>query len=190
MELQYLVAKIYVAGDLSIDPVSVVNIFHPWVAQQTLPELMVDVAELLHVPAGPGVVLVGVEADYALDNTGHRWGLLYRRKAPVAGTNAERVSQAFHAAAHVAKLLEDEFKGQLKFSRNEFSLTVNDRALAANTPAAFAAAKPELEAAVKALLGHGNFSLAQLDSDPRRRFGVLVKSSVPFELSTLAPAQA
>jgi hypothetical protein len=190
MELQYLVAKIYVEGDLKIDPASVVNVFHPWVAKQTLPELMVDVAELLHVPAGPGVVLVGVEADYGLDHTGHRWGLLYRRKAPLGGTNAERVSQAFHAAAHVAKLLEDEFAGQLKFSRTEFSLTVNDRVLAANTPETLAAAKPELEATVKALLGHGNFSLAQLDSDPRRRFGVLVKSTVPFELATLEPAKS
>ncbi len=88
MELQYLVAKIFVEGDLKIDPASVVNVFHRWVAQQSLPEMLVDVAELLHVPAGPGVVLVGVEADYALDHTAHRWGLLYRRKA--AGRHQRR----------------------------------------------------------------------------------------------------
>ena len=76
MELQYLIAKIYVEGDLTMDPARLVNVFHRWVAQQSLPGLLVDVAELLHVPAGPGVVLVGVEADYAFDNTGHRWGLL------------------------------------------------------------------------------------------------------------------
>ena len=54
MELQYLVAKIYVDGDLKIDPASVVNVFHRWVAAQSLPGMLVDVAELLHVPAGPG----------------------------------------------------------------------------------------------------------------------------------------
>jgi len=189
MEFQYLVTKIFVDGELKLDPARVVNVFHRWVAQQSLPGTLVDVAELLHVPAGPGVVLVGVEADYALDHTGHRWGLLYRRKAPVAGTNAERVEQSFRAAAEVARLLEEEFVGELKFSRSEFAITVNDRALAANTPETFAAAKPEFEAALKDLLGHGDFSLAPLDSDPRRRFGVIVTSAAPFDLAALAPAK-
>jgi hypothetical protein len=183
MELQYLVAKFFVEGDLKIDPASVVNVFHRWVAQQSLPEVMVDVAELLHVPAGPGVVLVGVEADYALDYTAHRWGLLYRRKAPLAGTNGDRLGQALRSAAHVAKLLEDEYPGELKFSRREFSIVVNDRVLARNTPEAFAAAKPELDAFLKSWLGRGDSTLARLDVDPRRRFGVLVKTSSPFGLA-------
>jgi hypothetical protein len=182
MELQYLVAKFFVEGDLKIDPASVVNVFHRWVAQQSLPEVMVDVAELLHVPAGPGVVLVGVEADYALDYTAHRWGLLYRRKAPLAGTNGDRLGQALRSAAHVAKLLEDEYPGELKFSRREFSIVVNDRVLARNTPEDFAAAKPELDAFLKSWLGRGDSTLAPLDVDPRRRLGVLVKTSSPFEL--------
>jgi hypothetical protein len=183
MELQYLVAKIFVEGDLKIDPASVVNVFHRWVSQQSLPGVLVDVAELLHVPAGPGVVLVGVEADYALDYTGHRWGLLYRRKAPLAGTNAERLGQALRAAAQVARLLEEEFPGELKFSRREFSIVVNDRALARNTPADFANARPELDAFLKSWLGRGDSTLEPLDADPRRRFGVLVKTSSPFELA-------
>ncbi len=69
-------------------------------------------------------------------------------------------------------------------------MVVNDRVLASNTPETFAAAKPELEASLKALLGHGNFSLAPLDSDPRRRFGVLVTSAAPFDLAAFAPAKA
>jgi hypothetical protein len=182
MELQYLVAKIYVEGDLKIDPASVVNVFHRWVASQSLPGMLVDVAELLHVPAGPGVILVGVEADYALDNTGHRWGLLYRRKSPLTGTNTDRLGQALRSAAHVAQLLEAEFS-ELKFSRREFSVVVNDRVLAQNTPEAFAAAKPELDAFLKSWTGRGDSALSPLDTDPRRRFGVLVKTSSPFELT-------
>jgi hypothetical protein len=183
MELQYLVAKIYVDGDLKIDPASVVNVFHRWVAAQSLPGMLVDVAELLHVPAGPGVILVGVEADYALDYTGHRWGLLYRRKSPLAGTNTDRLGQALRSAAHVAQLLEAEFPGQLKFSRREFSVVVNDRVLAQNTPEAFAAAKPELDAFLKSWTGRGDSTLSPLDTDVRRRFGVLVKTASPFELT-------
>ena len=71
-----------------------------------------------NVPAGPGVIPVGVEADYALDFTGHRWGLLYRRNG-AAGRHQQRPArpQALRSAAHVAQLLEAEFPGQLKFSR-------------------------------------------------------------------------
>jgi hypothetical protein len=188
MELQYIVAKIFTEGDLKIDPNNVVNVFHRWVAQQSLPELLVDVAELLHVPAGPGVVLVGLEADYALDHTGNHWGLVYRRKAPLAGTNADRFAQALRAAAHVAQLLEVEFP-DLKFSRREFSLVVNDRELAPNTAATFAAAKPELDTFLKDFLGHSDFSLALLDNDPRRRFGVMVKSAKPVDFEALVPAK-
>ena len=81
MELQHLVVKIPVAGALAIDPAKVVDVMHQWVAGQTVPGvLLIDVAELLHVPKGPGVVAVGHEADYSLDHTGGLWGVQYRRK--------------------------------------------------------------------------------------------------------------
>lgn len=176
MELQHLIAKLHVSGGLQLDPAQVVNLFHRWVAQQSMPEMLVDVAELLHVPNGPGVIAVGVDADYALDNTGGRWGVLYRRKATLAGTNAERVAQALRAADAAARLIEAEFKGQITISRTDFELVVNDRALAANTPAAFAAAKADLEAGVKAFVGHGNAKLTPQGGDARLRFAVSVSA--------------
>ena len=61
-------------------------------------------------------------------------------------------------------------------SRTQFEIVVNDRALAPNTPATFAAAKADLEAGVKAFLGHANFTLTAQGGDARRRFGVTVSS--------------
>ena len=98
MELQHFVAKIHTDGEPGIDPVEVVNVFHRWVAAQTMPDLLVDVAELLHVPNGPGVIAVGHEGDYALDHTDGRWGVLYRRKAQLPGSTTERVPTAAPAA--------------------------------------------------------------------------------------------
>ena len=94
MELQYLVAKIHLDGKLEIDPAKVVDVFHRWVANQSMPEMLVDVAELLHVPQGPGVIAVGGDCDYAVDHSGGIWGVLYRCKTPVEGTNAERIAHA------------------------------------------------------------------------------------------------
>lgn len=176
MELQHLIAKFFVTGDLKLDPAQVVNLMHQWVAKQSMPEMLVDVAELLHVPKGPGVIAVGHEADYALDNSGGRWGVLYRRKTVLSGTNAERVTQALHSAAAAATLIETEFKGQITVSRTEFEIIVNDRALAPNQPETFAAAKADLAAGVKAFVGHGNAKITVQGGDPRRRFAVSVSA--------------
>ena len=190
MELQHLVAKIHVDGTLGIDPAKVVDVFHPWVANQSVPGvLLIDVAELLHVPNGPGVLAVGVEADYALDHTGGTWGVLYRRKTTLPGTNADRIVDALKSAAQAGMRLQDAFPGALKFSRTDFELIVNDRALAPNTPGTYAAAVPEIEAALRTVLGHGDFNLTRHDCESRQRFGVTVKSAKAFDLAGFEKAE-
>jgi hypothetical protein len=189
MELQHLIIKIPVAGALAIDPAKTVDLFHQWVARQTVPGvLLIDVAELLHVPNGPGVIAVGHEADFAFDHTGGIWGALYRRKTPLAGTNQERITQAVASAALIALRLQEAFPGAMEFSRTEFELIVNDRGLASNSAETYASALPEIETSLRAILGLGDFKLTRHDRDPRQRFGVTIKSAQPFDLETLAGA--
>jgi hypothetical protein len=180
MELQHVNVKIFVDGDLQIDLQKVVEVFHRWTAEQSMDEMLIDVADYRHVPAGPGVVLVGHEADYGLDNAGNRQGLLYNRKAAIDGSNADRFRQALAAALKACDLLEAEFPGQLKFDRQEFELIINDRALAPNTVTTFESCQGELES----LLGELGQADAELshDDDPRRRFSVNVKLNKPLEL--------
>jgi hypothetical protein len=186
MEIQHLVAKIPVEGPLAIDPAKVVDEMHKWVAGQTVPGvLLIDVAELLHVPRGPGVVAVGHEADFSLDHTGGTWGVLYRRKTMLPGTNAERIAEALDFVAQTARKLQDAFPA-LKLSRTEVELIVNDRGIAPNTAESYQAATPEFEGALRSILGHGDFKLTRHDQDPRGRFGFTVKSTKPFELAALA----
>jgi hypothetical protein len=186
MELQHFVAKIHVDGALGLDPAKVVDVFHQWVANQTIAGVvLIDVAELLHVPNGPGVVAVGVEADYALDHSDGIWGVLSRRKNILPGANADRVSESLASAARIGLRLQEAFP-TLKLSRSSFELIVNDRAVAPNTAATYAAAVPEIEAALRGLLGHGEFKLTRHDAEPRKRFGVSVTSAKPFDLAALA----
>ncbi len=189
MDLQHVNVKIYVEGDLTVDCERFIEVFHRWIQEQALDGLLIDVADYRHVPAGPGVVLIGHEADFAMDNAGNRYGLLYNRKAPLDGSNADRFSQAFHAAANACQMLEAEFEenGPLKFSRQEFELFINDRAVAPNTSDTFQACKDDLESFLTNLLGHTEFTLEQ-HSDPRSRFGVTVTVAKPFELNALLKA--
>ncbi len=192
MELQHVNVKIYVADDLAIDPAAFIDVFHEWIREHTLDELLVDVADYRHVPAGPGVMLIGHEADYSMDNAGDRWGLRYNRKAAVDGSNDDRLRQALRSTANACQLLEKHFSGteSLQFSRREFELFINDRALAPNTPETLAACRPMLESFLARALGHDDFSL-EPRTDPRSLFGVTVTAARPFDLAaileTLAP---
>ncbi len=51
----------------------------------------------------PGLMLIGHEADYSLDQTDGVLGLRYNRKAPLAGTNLDRLIQATRAALVAAQ---------------------------------------------------------------------------------------
>jgi hypothetical protein len=187
MELQHLIIKIPVDGPLGLDPAKIVDLFHEWVARQVIPGvLLIDVAELLHVPNGPGVIAVGLEADFALDHTGGVWGVLYRRKTTLSGANQDRIGQAIASAAQTALRLQKAFPGALKLSGAEFEIIVNDRGLAPNIAETYAVAIPEIEAGLRAVLGHGDFNLTRHDHERRQRFGVTVTSAQTFDLAVLA----
>lgn len=186
MELQHFIAKVHVDGPLAIDPAKVVDVFHPWVAGQTIPGvLLVDVAELLHVPDGPGVIAVGYEADFALDHGDGIWGAFYRRKNVLPGSNHDRIAEALHSVGDLCVRLETALPG-LKFSRTDFELIINDRGIAPNTPETYAAALPEIAAGLRAAVGHEGFTFTRHDREPRRRFGVTIKSAQTLEWAALA----
>jgi len=186
MELQHVNVKIF-ASELQVDLERFIEVFHRWIADQATSEMLIDVADYRHVPDGPAVLLVGHEADYALDKTGGRYGLLYNRKDAIAGSNHDRLKQALRSAALASQQLESEFDGEsLKFSRQEFEIFINDRAIAPNTEETFANARPELDAFLARTLGHDQFRVERQSNDPRSRFGVVVNSSQPFDLATLA----
>ena len=186
MEFQHVNVKIFVDGELKIDLERFIEVFHQWVAEQSMDELLIDVADYRHVPAGPGVVLVGHEADYAIDNGGNRFGLLYNRKATLDGTNEDRFRQALQSAALACQRLESQFEaeGQLRFSRQQFEVLINDRALAANTPATLENFMPEFKSFLASLLGHDEF-IVDHNADARSRFSVAIDTVRPWDFAAL-----
>jgi hypothetical protein len=181
MNLQHINIKILVDGDRAIDWERLIRVFHGWTAAQSMPEMMIDVADYRHVPNGPGVVLVGHEADYSLDDTGGRPGLRYNCKAEQPGNNEDRFRQAFAAVATASARLEAELPG-LTFRRTEFEFAINDRALAPNTEETRAAVDAELPGMLESVFGQGDIRI-KYESDPRRLFGADITLSKPFELT-------
>lgn len=146
--VEHVNVKIFAVED-EVDLSPAIEVFHRWIQQETCPELPIDVADYRHVPAGPGVVLVGHEANYSLDCAERRLGLLYNRKAPLPGTTREKIRQAFEAALAACRRLEADpaFGGRLRFRRNEAEILFNDRLLAPNDEATYRRLAPEIAAA-------------------------------------------
>jgi hypothetical protein len=175
LELQHINVKLFVrTSGLDLEPV--IPIFHSWIQDQFFDELLLDVADYRHVKDGPGVVLIGHEADYSLDNTDGRLGVRYNRKAPLAGSNRTRLEQATRSALTGFQKLQTDSRlnGKLAFSGVEVEISVNDRLLAPNRPETLHAVDPEFRAFATRLFGP-EYSLTY-STDPRCRFGAAIKS--------------
>lgn len=182
IELQHINVKLLVKHPEKVDLEGVVPVFHTWVQGQIFDELLLDVADYSHVPDGPGVVLIGHEADYALDNTDGRLGVRYNRKAPWPGSNRERLVQATRSALKALQRLEQDFN--LHFNNREIEIIVNDRLLAPNTDASRQAAEPELKEFLDQLFAADGYS-TKYPSEARKLFGVNVAAAREFTTQEL-----
>src|SRR5216683_2708414 len=68
MQLQHVNVKLLVQNpaEASLEPL--IPVFHSWIENRAEDdELLIDVADYIHVPAGPGVVLIGHEGNYSFN---------------------------------------------------------------------------------------------------------------------------
>lgn len=186
MELQHINVKLLVGNPEGMELEPVVPVFHRWIQDRVCEELLLDVADYRHVHAGPGVVLIGHEADYSVDNTDGRLGVRYNRKAVVEGSNQDRLAQATGAALTACRRLEmePELEGKLRFNGQELEVLFNDRLLVPNRNGTREALSSELRTFFQKLFGGSQYS-SQSNPDPRRLFSVSVKTVQVFTLDDL-----
>ncbi|SRR5581483_3203347 len=187
--MQHVNTKIFAREPAPTDLGDAIPIFHRWIQESVCEELLIDVADYRHVPAGPGVVLVGHEANYSLDLAENRLGLLYNRKAVLDGTDQDRLLQAFYAALVASKRLEEEeaFREKLHFDAGRAEVILNDRLLSPNTEATWDETRPEFERFFDALYGKGAYTLERI-GEPRQRFRVRATARTPLDVRSLIEA--
>ncbi|HXH48135.1 MAG TPA: hypothetical protein VNM47_02070 [Terriglobia bacterium] len=186
MELQHVNVKLLLKNDEEIDLEPLIPVFHAWIQEQGWDELLLDVADYRHVYAGPGVVLIGHEANYSVDNSGNRPGVRYNRKAPLEGNNQDRLKQATAAALNACRRFESDPRLNSKFLFNgqEIEISINDRLFAPNNTETRAGIQPDLAPLLQKLFAGGEYALSY-ENSPRNLFSVLVKSSGTFSLEEL-----
>jgi hypothetical protein len=186
MTLQHVNVKLLVKAPAEADLEPLIPIFHGWIQEQVFEELLLDVADYRHVPAGPGVILIGLQADYSVDNTDDRLGVRYNRKAGMDGSNQDLLRQAARAALTSFQRFEADPRlgGKLRFNGHELEVFINDRLLAPNDAATREATDPDFQAFAKKIFQGSEYSLTY-SNEPRRLFGASIKASQAFSVVDL-----
>jgi hypothetical protein len=186
IELQHVNVKLLVRNPEEVDLEPLIPVFHDWIRDQVGEELLLDVADYRHVDAGPGVVLIGHEGNYSVDNTDSRLGVRYNRKAALDGSNQDRLKQAARAALTACQRLEVDPRlgGKLRFNGQEIEIFINDRLVAPNCDATREAAGPDFQIFFQKLFRWSDFS-ASYGSDARKVFAVSVQAAQPFSVADL-----
>ena len=127
--------KVFAREPVRVNWPDLIPVYHRWIQQQVFPDMLaIDVADYSHVPAGPGVMLIGHHADISVDNRQNRAGMLYSRKTVFGGSFAEKLRHSYERAVAAAHRLEQEpeFRGRISFDESEVEVFVADRLLAPN----------------------------------------------------------
>jgi hypothetical protein len=135
--------KLYLEPSAHFELEALIPVFHRFIRDQVLKELLIDVVDYSHVPNGPGVVLIGHGADFYVGALDGAYGLVYSRKRGGPGPDG-RLEDALRRLINAARLLEQESGLNLRFNSAELSLRLTDRLHAANDDATFAETQAEL----------------------------------------------
>jgi len=191
MQLQHVNVKLLVQNPKEAVLEPLIPVFHGWIENQNGDELLIDVADYTHVPAGPGVVLIGHEGNYSVDNTGDRLGVRYNRKAATDGGNLDSLTQATRAALTACLRLEVEprLNGKFRFNGQDIEIFVNDRLVAPNNAATRETFDAEFHLFSQKLFRGKEYSISY-NADPRSLFTAYVKADRPFSVAELLDALA
>lgn len=119
--------KVFASGTDTAFLSRVVPIFHRWITERALGELLVDVADYRHAYQGPGLTLIGHESVYHLDERAGRLGLVCDRRRGFA-PGVDPLLDVLRRGLTACSLLERELSLTDKlFDAGSLELSVTDR---------------------------------------------------------------
>jgi len=186
MDLHKFGIKFLAPGAAQVDVLKLIPIYHRWIQQDLLEDLLIDVADYSHVPGGPGVMLIAHEGNYALDESGQERGVLYYSKQRLEGDLPERMAQVARKALKAAQLMSSdaELEGTLRLPGNQLQFFANDRLVAPNTEAAYAELEPALRQFLERLYAGAAYTVVR-EPEAKERLSVRVRTGAETELATL-----
>lgn len=187
MNPQRISVKYFIENPAAVELEEYIPIFQRWIKEHTVEGLLIDVADYKHVPAGPGIILIGQQADYALDIGSGRPGLLYRRKRELDGALAEQLRTVFRLALQACLALQAEpvLQGRVTFRTDRAELTFSDRLSAPNEAQTLEVFRGDIETLTSDLYAGLDVSLRRQNTDSRQPFAIQIEARGAPDLETL-----
>lgn len=160
------------------DITDAVPVFHRWVREHLVAnELLIDVADYKHVVDGPGVLLIGHEADYGLEVVDGELGFVYTRKRDVGESLAAAFQTLFVQSLNAARRLQSEPEvAGLRIHTDAADVAILDRLHFENSDEGVNAIGPALEEALAGVYAGGT-TARRVDNDPRQPLTVRVAAA-------------
>jgi hypothetical protein len=186
MDLQKIGVKIYADKKSEINLVEFIPVFHRWIQEKVIDDLLIDVADYSHVPAGPGILLIAYEGNYAIDETGNNRGLVYYSKHENKEDVADQLKSVFQKTLYACQLMEKEkeLHDRITFPLDTIQIFANDRLTGPNTDDTYHKLEPVLRNLLDMLFTDSQYTLKRED-DPKERLSVTVSVIQPTSLDVL-----
>lgn len=162
-------AKFFVTDPgVEIDLHGFIPVFHEFIREKKVEGLLIDVADYSHVPEGPGIVLIGHDVDYSIDQTGGRTGILTLKKRIEGGNLADLLDDTVRKCLLAVKAVQENDSTDTTFSTSTLQLQLVDRLAAPNTDEGYATFRAEFEGLAGRLFG-ADATIERADADASRR---------------------
>lgn len=175
-------AKYFVTDPDAVELPALIPVFHRWIQEQRLDELLIDVADYKHVHEGPGIMLIGHEGEYALDLERGHPGLSYTRKRARGNDLSDALRIVLRQVLTGARLLEEDETLDLRFVPDTVEVTFLDRLRVPNQSDTVDVVVPAIEALLRDVHGETEVRLEWLDRDERKPFAIRAQVADPAAL--------
>jgi hypothetical protein len=166
MNRQHVNVKIYAEGGSAPSLSDFIPVFHSWIRDDVLEELLIDVADYSHVPAGPGIMLIGDRANYSVEyGVEERFGLSYNHKNVDKSGYSAAIAFALRRAAGAALHLmaDDRLQGRLHFPGRQLKVGL----IAPDGDKRLQSIQPCLQPVLDACYGKSRYQMEKTSLDPR-----------------------
>jgi len=175
-----LSAKYFVQDSSSVDLPALIPVFQRWITDNPFGDLLIDVVDYKHVHHGPGIILIGHQADYALDMADGIPGLLVTQKrGPASLPEALRTLLEKSLAARRLIQTDGSIQPTVEFDAGEFVITFHDRLQFPNREETLDQIRPILDKVIGEIYGDVGWSS---DREARgSRHALAIRIRVPEE---------
>ena len=162
--------KINLGSATVLDAEAVIPVFHQWIQDQIFDELLIDVTDYRHVPAGPGLLLVGLEGEYGIQEHAGQIGLRYTRKRAIPSSFEEALLLTFNHVVRAGRLLVESTASGPNFPEAYTDLEIRfvDALKYPNAPAQFESLPNAIAKVLKPAYIDENIEVSFAASDARR----------------------